>query len=292
MILKLENDFLAVEINSLGAELNSIKSKKTGIEYLWQGNPEFWKDKSPILFPLCGRLFGGKYTYCGAEYEMPIHGIARLFDIDYKKVSDREIEFYFKSSEQTKSYYPFDFDFIIRYVLDGECLKTEFIVVNTGKEHMYFSYGGHPGFNVPFNDGEKFEDYYLEFNEDKLTRLVFSPTCFCTGKSEEYILDDKKLALRHNLFDNDALFFELKADTVKLKSQTHKNSVEVSFDDMTVLGLWHKPKADVPYVCIEPWHGVPSTDGVVDDIKTKNEMIKLDVNGKYENSYTIKIIEG
>ena len=61
---------------------------------------------------------------------------------------------------------------------------------------------------------------------------------------------------------------------------------------MTCLGLWHMPKTDAPYVCIEPWHGVPSTDGVVDNLKEKQQMILLKGKKKYDNSYTIKIIEG
>ena len=93
MIRKIENEYLSIEINEKGAELYSIKSKSTGIEYLWQGNPEFWGGRSTVLFPICGRLFGGKYTYNGVEYEMPIHGIAKLFDFTVNNFSDNSIEF-------------------------------------------------------------------------------------------------------------------------------------------------------------------------------------------------------
>ena len=63
MIHKIENEFLSVEINSLGAELFSVKSKKTGVEYLWQGNANYWKSRATVLFPVCGRIFSGKYTF-------------------------------------------------------------------------------------------------------------------------------------------------------------------------------------------------------------------------------------
>ena len=43
---RIENDFLTVDVNENGAELWSIKSKKTGIEYLWQGNAEYWKGRA------------------------------------------------------------------------------------------------------------------------------------------------------------------------------------------------------------------------------------------------------
>ena len=108
MIRRIENEFLSVEINELGAELFSIKSKKTGVEYLWQGNSEYWSGRSTILFPICGRLFGGKYTYNSVVYEMPIHGIAKLFEFNSKDISNTEIEFELKSNMETKKYYPFD----------------------------------------------------------------------------------------------------------------------------------------------------------------------------------------
>ena len=292
MIKKLENDYLSIEINEKGAEVFSIKSKKTGVEYLWQGNPEFWANRSTTLFPICGRLFGGKYTYEGVEYEMPLHGIAKLFDFTSKVVSEEEIEFELKSSEETKKYYPFDFVFIVRYKLKGALLNVEFIVYNTGKDDMYFSYGAHPGFNVPFTPNDKFEDYYIEFTKNEFFKHIFSPTCFCTGETQKYTLTKKKLPLSHSLFYNDALFFETETDKVKLKSSKSKTSIEVSYKDMTCLGLWHKPKTCAPYVCIEPWHGIPSTDGVVDDFSTKNHMIKLKANKRYNNSYSIKIVEG
>ncbi len=291
MIKKLENEFLSVEINELGAELFSIKSKKTGFEYLWQGNPEFWNGRSTTLFPICGRLFGGKYTYKGNDYEMPIHGIAKLFNFISTVISNEEIEFELKSNEETKKYYPFDFVFIVRYVLKGCSIKTQFIVKNTGKTDMFFSYGGHPGFNIPFADDEKFEDYYLEFSVNTLSKHVFSKTCFDTGKIEKFDLLKNKLFLKHDLFDNDALFFETTSDKVILKSTKSKTSIEVIYNDMTCLGLWHKPKTNAPYVCIEPWHGIPSTDGIVDDLETKKQMIRLNSNKKYLDAFTIKITE-
>ena len=69
------------------------------------------------------------------------------------------------------------------------------------------------------------------------------------------------------------------------------NSIEISYNNMTCVGLWHKPKSSAPYVCIEPWHGIPSTKGIIDDFKTKQQMIKLGTNEEYNNFYVIKIIE-
>lgn len=57
----LENNLLKVEVSSFGAELQSITSKVSGYEYLWQGDPAFWKRRSPVLFPIVGALWNGAF---------------------------------------------------------------------------------------------------------------------------------------------------------------------------------------------------------------------------------------
>ena len=104
-------------------------------------------------------------------------------------------------------------------------------------------------------------------------------------------LTNNKLNLSHSLFDNDAMFFETNQDVIKLKSSKNSAYLEISYCDMTCVGLWHKPKTSAPYVCIEPWHGVPSVDGKIDDLETKLQTIKLGENQSYKNSYSIKVVE-
>ena len=55
MIYSVENEYLTLQVNDIGAELHSLKSKKTGEEYIWYGTPEIWNGQSPILFPVIGR---------------------------------------------------------------------------------------------------------------------------------------------------------------------------------------------------------------------------------------------
>ena len=49
-ILTIMNNKLSVDINSLGANLWSIKDQE-GTEYLWQGDVNTWPDKSMNFFP-------------------------------------------------------------------------------------------------------------------------------------------------------------------------------------------------------------------------------------------------
>ncbi len=291
MMIKIENEFLTAEINEFGAELFSLKGKKTGTEYLWQGNPEYWKSRSTVLFPICGRLFEGKYIFNGVEYEMPLHGIAKLFNFTSEKVSESKAVFTLKSNEETLSYYPFDFEFSLIYTLDKDVLTVGYKVKNNSSDVMPFSYGAHPGFNVPFNNDGVFEDYYVEFTKENMERLVMTERCLFDAKTEKFPLKDKKMPLKHNLFDNDAIFLISHTDKVALKSLKHENFIELSYQDMTCLGFWHKPKTDAPYVCIEPWHGIPADDGKTDNLMTKRNTLLLDSNKVYETSYKIRVFE-
>ena len=63
MNYEIKNEFLKVKIKSFGAELNSLLKIDEDLEYIWQGNKEFWNRHSPILFPIVGRLKEDSYFY-------------------------------------------------------------------------------------------------------------------------------------------------------------------------------------------------------------------------------------
>ena len=54
---------------------------------------------------------------------------------------------------------------------------------NKDDKVMYFGLGGHPGINVPLEQGKKFEDYSLCFDKAGDTKQVmFNDKCFRTGE--------------------------------------------------------------------------------------------------------------
>lgn len=55
MKYELKNEFLSVTLTTFGGTFTSIKDRY-GIEYLWQGNEQYWKGQAPILFPICGSI--------------------------------------------------------------------------------------------------------------------------------------------------------------------------------------------------------------------------------------------
>lgn len=290
MLHSLENEYLTVVISDKGGEMQSICVKADGKEYLWQGNPEYWSGRAYNIFPICGRLTDGKYTYRGKEYEMKLHGFIRDTVMGVEQKSNTEISFILRSNDTTKQQYPFDFTYKITYILDGTRIKNIYTVTNDGDELMYFAVGGHPGFNVPLNAGERFEDYYLEFGCEKPMDLIVMTPIFYTGKTELYPLKDGKIIeLNHSLFSKDARFFTNMCSNVTLKSTKSDSFVRLEYPKMRNLGIWHKPQSDAPYICIEPWSSVPSYYGVVDDIETKIQMEKLMPNDEYVGGFDIII---
>ena len=287
----IQNDYLTVSISDLGAELTSIKTVD-GHEYLWQGDAKYWSGQAPIMFPICGRLFGGEYTYLGKTYSMPNHGFARKSVFTLKAASKSSVTLELLSNEETRAQYPFDFAFDVTFSLCDNRLDVKYEVKNKeSARDLIFSVGGHPAFNVPIDKGVNFEDCYVEFNKPcEALRVDFSETCFLTHNDKVYNeKGTKRIDLKHSLFDDDAIFLYNVAKEIKLASEKTSRSVTMYFNGMKYIGLWHAPKTDAPYVCIEPWTGIPATDGITDDLLTKAEMIHLPVGYTYKNSYSVKI---
>ena len=288
----ISNDQIEVTVSDVGAELMSIKSLKDGTEFLWQGDPAFWAGRAYNLFPICGRLAEGKYTFRGETYEMNLHGFVRKSILDATVLARDKIDFGLRSDERTKAMYPFDFEYHICYSLVGSTVKMEISVINHTDSTMPFALGGHPGFNVPLAGAGAFEDWRLEFcPECEPVHVVFSDACLTTEERKPFPLEDGKiLRLRHDLFDHDAVVLAGTSHRVSLKSDLSPHSVTVEVPDaMKYLGIWHAPKKEAPYVCIEPWTSLPAYDGRVDELETKEDMFELSPLASYELIWTITV---
>ena len=275
MLYTLQNDILTVQVSDLGAEIHSVKREEC--EYIWVGDPAYWSSHAPLLFPVCGRFFEGKYTCSGKTYEMPCHGFIRKAPLSLECVNDTSICFRVEATDETKAMYPFDFVLKIWHILDGESVTTRFEIENTGNDVLPATVGGHPGFNVPLGGEGAFDDYYLEFGKScSPDQIEISPRGLFTGKKMAYPLKDgNKLPLSHKLFEIDGIFLSRMDSTVTLKSNKTTRAVTLEYPDMPYLGVWHSAKSEAPFVCIEPWCGLPGYDGELHDINTRHDMFHI-----------------
>lgn len=291
MIFTLHNEKITLTVDSLGAQMMSLKSSD-GIEYLWQGNPEFWSDRAPILFPFIGRLTNNAYKYMGKVYPMTIHGFAATKEFVAVEKTQNRLVLELCSIPAIKENYPFDFSLKICYELTDALVEITFRVENLGDNTMPFGIGGHPGFNVPLVEGEYFEDYEIEFSVPCCPdRVGFSPTVYMNGNDEIYHLREERfIDLRHDLFDEDAIILKNMAREVTLRSRISGRGVQVTFPDLPYLGIWHWPKTDAPYACIEPWSSLPSRQDIVEEFSCKSDLIQLAHNERYETTWSIAVI--
>lgn len=287
MLHTLFNDTLTVKIDDFGAEL--VSTVGNGCEYVWEGDEKHWDGHAPILFPICGRLFEKKYTYRGKEYEMNLHGFARDTQFAVKRKTDTELVLEINSNEESLAIYPFAFSFEVSYVLEGNTLRSDVVITNKDEKVMPATFGAHPGFSTPITKGVPFESYYLSFGEVCTpNKLILSDSCLLTGLCEALPLDGgRKLHLNHEMFAHDGIFMSHIPSSVTLASDLDARSVTMVFPEFPYLGIWQAYDNDTPYVCIEPWCGLPAYEGRVDDLEKKNDMFHLLPGEVKKLSYSI-----
>ncbi len=288
----IKNDLLSISVLEKGAELCSIKSLQSGNEYIWQADPDVWASHAPNLFPVIGCLKNGSYTFKGKTYQIPKHGIVRNNEnIELIPTSENELCFRLRYDENTLKIYPFKFEFLIHFILKKNSIQVKHTVRNEDIEPMFFSLGGHPAFNCPFNERESYKNMCLEFekNETKPIWEVLNNGLIGT-KNYPYLENSNNIQLTKKLFENDALIFKnLKSNTVNLKSTESGSQIKFEFTDFPYMAFWAKPAAN--YICIEPWLGIADSESHDGNFETKEGIIKLQGKSDFVASYTISIIE-
>ena len=287
----LENEILTVKVKEHGAELCSIVKGDT--EYLWQADPAFWGRHSPVLFPIVGSVWNGRYHVGDKEFALGQHGFAR--DKDFEKVSgsDSEVRYRLVSSDETAVRYPWQFVLEIAYRLHGNKIDVIWEVSNPSDEEMYFQIGAHPAFNYPDYDPVKDERGYLSFDVKDNLQCIRIQEKGCVNADVTYPLEipqDGLLPLAKDTFDT--------IDTIMLQDRQigrvtlHRNDrspwLSLSFD-APVVGIWSPPGKNAPFICLEPWYGRCDRAGYEGDFTDKDWMNRLAPGERFSSVYTIEI---
>lgn len=286
-LFQISNDKITIQVDSMGAELKSLKEVAAGREYMWDANPQYWKRTSPVLFPLVGGLQNGVYRLDGREYPMGQHGFARDMEFQLKSQSAHDIWFTLESNEDTLRRYPYPFVLELGYELDGRTVIVKWRVKNPAGERMYFSIGGHPAFLCPIEEGTSQWDYGIRF--DGVEKVVSS--CLegglVNGKTETYQLENSVLPVTEHLFDGDALVIEHdQVHSVSLIRPDGTAYLTVSFD-APLFGIWSPPKKEAPFICIEPWYGRCDSAGWSGDWTERDWTQMLEAGETFEASYRV-----
>lgn len=247
-LVTIHNEALTVSISTMGAELQSIQDAN-GVERLWQGDPQFWSSRAPILFPVAGGFRDDCYELDGTRYPMPKHGYVRKVEWQVESVSASEAIFLTNAKHEG---FPFDYELRARFSLEGDALRVAYLISNQDRRAFWCSIGSHEAYATPegieayeivFEQEEKLDDYPLVGN------LILHEPITMAERSNV-------LPLRYSDFAVDALVFRtLKSRSVTLRSKAHNREIQVDFPQHDTLMFWTKPGAG--YICIEPWCNAP-----------------------------------
>lgn len=285
MQTEIGSNLLKVKINHFGAEVCSVKNNN-GLEFIWQADKEVWARHTPVLFPIVGKLKDNFFIHEGKKYELPQHGFARDTDFELIEKKENACTFQLVSNNQTKTKFPFDFIFQIIYSVSENKLETHYKVTNPANEKIYFSVGAHPGFNCPLLQSEKFEDYYLEFENDSFSQTKLNNGLRTDAKTSLKLMD-RKLFLTKELFDNDALVFENEQiNSITLCSSASQHKITLQCNGCPYFGIWTKKGSD-QFVCLEPWCGIADHENSINELSKKDGIIQLAANMEFKAHFSL-----
>ena len=279
-MVTLKNQNMTVAISERGAEMQSIKMN--GNELLWQGIPESWAGRAPLVFPICGGLIDDKFTFEGKEYTSEKHGYGRFKTFSVESATETEATFLHASDEETAKCYPFTYELRITYTLLDNGVKVTYKVNNLGNTPMYFSIGSHEAYFTP----EGIEDYDVIFPQKETLNASKFLGNFLVDDTNPIIKNSTNLPLYDKYFYTGSLLFkDLKSRSVTLRNRKTGRFVHIDFPDKPYFILWHIHSA--PYICLEPWAGIPDNLDACGDITKKEGINRIEIGGEYKSSHTI-----
>ena len=292
MDITLKNGNMTAVVTTHGAELIELKDER-GISYIWNGNPEYWPGRNPILFPIVGNLKNGQIQMDGQTYLMNRHGFARDCEFEVADQGEDYVVFELKSNEETRKLYPRDFVFQVKHFIEDNGFTTAFYVKNTDSKMMPFCVGAHTAFNCPIGGEGSLEDYEIRFDEEETAYNILLNAQGCiAGPADTFMLDHTKhMPLHYDVFaELDTIIFkDLNSKGVSLCHRESNHGIYMDFKGFPMMAFWTKGKERAPYVCIEPWHGCAALENESGKFEDKEACIHLESGKSIELSYKVTL---
>ncbi|MGN0086105.1 MAG: hypothetical protein ACI353_01140 [Alloprevotella sp.] len=274
MITTIENDIWRAEIDSLGAQLKSLCHKGLCREYLWQGCAEIWSGTCPVLFPITGGLWNKQLRWQGREYTLPRHGFAKNLEWTLlpQAEADRAVFRIQPGVGYPATAFPFPLALELTFCLQPDGLAVYYRVWSTQPDREgYYQIGGHPAFmlsgraaDVPTVTDEREGYLRLLDKQGQPCRRVELRIAGEQGCLEErtpvLALDDEGLlAVTPAAFADDTIIVAgRQVGRVELLDNNYRRVLTVESPAPAWL-FWRAAAGRSPFVCIEPWWGLPDT---------------------------------
>lgn len=291
MQLELCSHGATAKLDTLGGELTGYL--KDGIQYVWQGDPTYWSGHAPVLFPVVCALKNGNVIIEGKACNIPKHGIARKREFTLSSKTEDAVVFSLSANEDSLSMYPFRFELTVAHRLLENGFTTTYTVTNADKREMPFCIGGHPGFNCPLHKGEGFEEYELLFDQAENIKALYTDDGTLLNRENEVQLIEsgRRIPLCYKDFDRDAFILDgLRSRGVRLVHKDTGKGLYFTFNGFSALGVWTPPLTKAPFLCLEPWAGLPALTDETGEFLDKPYVTVLQPGKTISFSYTMEII--
>jgi galactose mutarotase-like enzyme len=193
---------------------------------------------NPILFPLCGNLPDNIYNIDGQQYTIKQHGFARELPweaTDQNTEDKASLTVVLKSNEQTRAVYPFDFQLVFTYQLQGNTLKVHQEYQNLSSTPMPFSAGFHPYFLVDDKTQLQIEIPSGQYQDNKTKQI--------NSFNGNFDFDQDEI---------DFAFGQLTSKSAAVIDKSRSLKLTLDYDDFTTWLVFWTVKGKEFY-CLEPW---------------------------------------
>lgn len=191
----------------------------------------------PILFPICGNLPDNLYQISDRDYQLKQHGFARdlPWSVAATEIGDcATITLTLDSNESTLAVYPFEFQLVFTYQLQGNSLKILQSYTNKSSETMPFSAGFHP--------------YFVTQDKNQLDFTIPSDQYFDHISQET----DSYTGFDFERDEIDVAFTSLSKHSTSIRDRATQRQISILYSDFySALVFWTVKGKD--YVCLEPW---------------------------------------
>lgn len=255
----IENQFLRVTVISKGAQIKSVVRKCDGVEHMWNGNPGIWGYHSPVMFPYAGKVTGNTLEIRGQKVEnVPQHGFHRTMEHDFVEQTEDSVTFAISANENTLKIFPYQFRLLTTIHLDGESVCHKLKVENLDTEAFKFGIGYHPAYAIPFDNAHVATDYEFRFSDLESPICLETPTGLLNGKYYSLGTNMKSIPVEEGMFDAGShCMVNLRSSTLGIYEKNSNRAVVCNIEGFPYCLIWGKPGMP-PFLCIEPWHSVPS----------------------------------
>lgn len=251
-----------------GGEL--ISWRVDDAELIWSGDPRYWAEQAPILFPVVGWTRDG-IRVDGQHYPLGLHGFARSRDFSLIDQAKDRVQLALRADDSTLSLFPFNFLLELEYIIKNNNLSVEVLVKNEDRKPLFFALGLHPGFQWPLPGGGGAHKIVFDAAERAEVPVIAPGGLFSTHR-RAIPLQGRELALKPQIFEEALCFLDARSAGLEFLAENGP-SLRMELENFPHIALWSRPGA--AFLCLEAWtgHGDPEFfDGELSEKPSMREL--------------------